>query len=492
VSGRGALLVALGAVAGTACHRRPAEGTVATLLEAVGEVQRSDGAGWVAAPVGHGFVVGDALRTGPGSLARLGFASGSVVRVAENGRIRFVRGTLPARGQPDQPKLAIELGAAEIEQAADDLDVLTVGGAARVRRGTHLRVQADGRTATLEVLVGRAVLLGRERAETLEAGEGLRVEVGGAIVERFRINVGDAVVEPAPTAPEVPAADQGASPPQPARATRADVTLAAGESAVLHDGKPPLAVRLRFDHLCPGDGVVELGSTRHPQRLPGAGAVVLRLPMDARQYQVRYAGDPRGHKPRAAGVLTLKRDNGNVPLAKRPPSNTIDADGRRYTVLYQTRLPALTLAWTGAPSDAGALALHLEASGGGAGTRALPDRRPSQPLPPGALGEGTYTWWYATADGRESPRTTLTIRFDNAAPTAQFFRRGAVPAAAPARAVLIDGVTVEGAKVSAGGQPLAVDERGRFHGSVPPSDGDDAVAVRLEHPRSGIHYYIRR
>ena len=59
-------------------------------------------------------------------------------------------------------------------------------------------------------------------------------------------------------------------------------------------------------------------------------------------------------------------------------------------------------------------------------------------------------------------------------------------------AIAVDGVTVEGAKVSVGGQPLAVDVHGRFHVEAAPVDGDDAVAVRLEHPRTGIHYYVRR
>jgi hypothetical protein len=53
-------------------------------------------------------------------------------------------------------------------------------------------------------------------------------------------------------------------------------------------------------------------------------------------------------------------------------------------------------------------------------------------------------------------------------------------------------VTVEGAKVSLSGQPLAVDGHGRFRGEAAPVAGDDAVAVRLEHPRTGVHYYIRR
>jgi hypothetical protein len=58
--------------------------------------------------------------------------------------------------------------------------------------------------------------------------------------------------------------------------------------------------------------------------------------------------------------------------------------------------------------------------------------------------------------------------------------------------VSVEGVTIDGAKVSAGGQALAVDDHGRFRAEVAPLSGDEAVVVRLEHPRTGIHYYVRR
>ncbi len=53
-------------------------------------------------------------------------------------------------------------------------------------------------------------------------------------------------------------------------------------------------------------------------------------------------------------------------------------------------------------------------------------------------------------------------------------------------------MTVDGAKVSVGGQPIAVDAHGRFRTEASPLGGDEAVGVRLEHPRTGVHYYVRR
>jgi len=46
--------------------------------------------------------------------------------------------------------------------------------------------------------------------------------------------------------------------------------------------------------------------------------------------------------------------------------------------------------------------------------------------------------------------------------------------------------------VSAGGRSLTTDEHGRFQANLAPLAGDDAVVVRLEHPRTGVHYYVRR
>jgi hypothetical protein len=264
----------------------------------------------------------------------------------------------------------------------------------------------------------------------------------------------------------------------------------AGESATLHDGRPPLAVRVRFEQLCPGEAVLELGGHGHRiERLAGTRAVVLRLGPGTRPYRVRCAGDGSKAAPRATGVLSLRRDTGYVPLPRRAPVNVIDADGRRYTVLFQTRLPQLTFAWPRAAGATG-LELHLEST---AGDRVLPVASPSRPLPSGTLQEGTYTWWYSASDGKQSPKTTVSIRFDNAAPTAQFFRVPTdAPGDRPRGSIPVDGVTVEGARVSVGGEPLSLDGRGRFHAEVAPQAGDDAVAVRLEHPRSGVHYYVRR
>jgi len=488
----------LGATVGAGCRRdRP----VATLLEAAGTAERGHAGSWSAAVPGTPFVIGDALRTGLAAHARLSVATGGVIRVGENARIRFQRGGIAGQQAPD---LAVEMGSAEVDETAAEMSIVTPGGTARIQRDAHVRVNTDGATASLEVLVGRAVMLQAGQEVAVDAGQGIRIRIGSTEIQRFAVTVRPAVVEEETGAPPKQAAAEAApAPPAPAAAEserseptdphlaraetgRADLTLTAGESATIHEGRPVATVRLRVQS-CPGNAVVELPARgHHPERFVGSGAVLVRLKPGARAYRVHCEGDPASQL-RASGVLSVRRDTGDVPLPRRPPADVIDADGRRYTVLFQTRVPQLTLAWPDAPAGADRFQLHVD----GGGERVIDGASIRRPLPPGTMTEGTYTFWYRAADGKQSPKTTVSIRFDNAAPTAQFFRRTGAGKSAPG-VVTVDGVTVDGAKVSIGGQPLVVDGRGRFRTEAKPLEGDDAVAVRLEHPRTGVHYYLRR
>src|SRR5262249_32476204 len=164
--------------------------------------------------------------------------------------------------------------------------------------------------------------------------------------------------------PEEPVAPAPEDKPSHGQTTRADVTLEAGDSGTVHVAARTLSLRLAFARECADeDGSVEIKTGRERRTLTGAGALVLKVHPGALRYTLRCAGDARGAKPRATGALTIKRDSGNVPVSRRAPVNVIDADGRRYTVLFQTRLPALTLGWAAAPSGAGTMSLHIESAG---------------------------------------------------------------------------------------------------------------------------------
>jgi hypothetical protein len=489
-----AALLALAGLVGLAasCARRG--DPVASLIDTQGTVERSDGSdAWTSVAPGFAFIVGDVLRTSAHAQARLRLTNGTVIRVLENARIRFARGTLPAAKGPN---LNVELGSAEVESAVGEIALVTALGVARIERGARIRVSSDGARSTLEVVVGRAVLLGPDGELTVDQGKGVRLASSGSRPELYEVVVGAPIAEvtpaapspepepPAEAAPQTPSDDASHTRAPPARA---DATLEAGDGGTIHFADRTLALRLAFEQLCPGEATVEVKDSHGSRVLTGGGAVVLKLHPGALRYALRCSGDRRGAKPRASGALTIKRDSGDVAVSRRAPVNVLDADGRRYTVLFQTRPPALTLGWAGAPAGATGFSLHVESA---AGPETFPTSTPTRRLASGTLAEGSYVWWYATADGRTSPKTTVTIRFDNAAPTAQFFPRRSGGEATPG-SIAVDGVTIDGAKVSVGGHSLPVDERGRFRAIVAPVTGDDAVVVRLEHPRTGVHYYVR-
>ncbi len=482
------LLVLVYAAAG--CRRGPA--TVASLVEAHGIVEQAAGEGWRAIAPVVPFVIGDLVRTGQRSSARVRVEGAGVIRMGDNTRLRFRQGMLPRSSE-----VGVEVGMAELESDAEML-VYTGAGRSRIAAGSRVQVRADAQGTRFDVLVGRAILVGKDGEEIVEAGQVVRIRVGSAVVERLDVTIGQATVEVSAAQAQAAAPDAGrpATPPEAApqvgkpsaegskasegaERQRADVTIAAGESATLHAGGSTLNVRVRFDHLCPGNGTIDVGRRG---RIDGSGSAVLTLRTGKLAYRLRCAGD---QKVRSA-VLTLKPDSGNVPLPKRASANTLEADGRRYTVLYQTRAPALVLTWPTAPAGTTELDLHLLGAGG---DRTMHTATARQTLPSGALSEGIYTWWYTTRDGKSSPRTGLQLRFDNTAPTAQFFRTGGE---ATPGTIAIDGVTVPGHQVSSGGIPLPVDEHGRFRGMLAPLAGDDAVAVRVESAPTGVHYYVRR
>jgi len=129
-------------------------------------------------------MVGDSVRTQASSRARLVLLNGSAIRMRENARIRFSRGALPSGPKTD---LNVELGSVEVEAATEEIGLVTTLGEARVPRGTRVRVSSDGQRSTLEVVVGRAVLLGAAGEMTVEEGHGARMKAGENTLERYEV-----------------------------------------------------------------------------------------------------------------------------------------------------------------------------------------------------------------------------------------------------------------------------------------------------------------
>lgn len=501
-------IIALGLVAGLGCRRGPGAPPLATLIEAVGSVERGHGGSYLPVPVGIAFSLGDAVRTGDASRARVKFATGSVLRLGERALVRLLAGQ-----KGNEAALSAEFGEAEIEVERDGAGFFylsTTLGFARLEPGTRVRLRASTQATRYDVLVGRATLLDATDQTAWGAGEGLEIAIGGARVERYKVDVGaaerlagpDAGAAAAPDARRAEAAPPAAQTvilePNQIRASiehpapPVDVTVPAGETAVIHEPHGPVAVRITFEQVCAATGgIVETagptGSFRRPaQRSTGKTNAVVVLKPGRHRYRVA-CGD--GHGATAGGTLMLKSDAGTAAIPRTPPRNTIDADGRKYTVLYQNRLPTLTFVWPRAAGTTDCV-LHLETDGK---ERVFATPGPRHTLPSGAIAEGSHRWWFSTPDGKTtSAQTPLVVRFDNAAATAQLQSpaEGAFPAEA---SIEVAGIALEGSTATINGKPLAIDAHGRFHGQADrPGTGDRAIAVRLESPRSGIHYYVRR
>jgi hypothetical protein len=498
---RSAVLLLAILTTATAC-RRAREQPIARLLEGKGVVEAERQGHWGPASPGAELRAGEALRTGEASWARLRFTSGKTLRLGERALVRLVVGSRPAA-----PALAVDLGEADVE-GEGALAVSTARGTARLAPGSRVRVRVTSDEARFEVLIGRAVLGEGQAAVAIEAGEGVALVLGRAQLERYRVRVGSAVMEEA-AAPPPPARPPGAETPEaPATTpapeaasarhaqpeapdseeTPADVSVPAGESAVIHGRRSPVLVRVSLAGACES-GKVEVVATRRSggreqKRASGRNGAVVALGTGGFRYKLLC-----GRAEKATGTLAVRTDPGTTHVPRSPPVNTLEADGRRYTILYQNRLPALALAWPAAPPSA-RFTLHVQS---GQKERVFEAPVARRRLASGALGEGEHLWWFTTADGVASAQTSLAIRFDNPAVTAQIQAPAEGWRPRAGQDVEVAGIAIEGSTVAVGSARLAVDAQGRFRGRVPrPGAGERAIAIRLEHPRTGVHYYIRR
>ncbi len=274
---------------------------------------------------------------------------------------------------------------------------------------------------------------------------------------------------------------------------RADFTVRAATTATIHDPAPPTDVRFTFGELCKAGGVLELtrgeSFDASRRRIAGETSAIARLERGAHRYRVRCLVDgAAGGEAVATGHLRVVRDAGTRPLPRAAPRNTVDADGRPYTVLYQNLLPSITFHWSAAPKGT-TTRLTVAPSRGKAIEVAAPAARYT--MAAGKLAEGEYRYWFAGGQGVASKKSVLRIEFDNAAATGyvQTPRAGALWSGP---SVDVSGAAVEGWKVSVGGQPLALDRQRRFHATVSHDAEENGIAVEFRHPSRGVHLYVRR
>ena len=430
--------------------------------------KEEDVAGPIAAEVkGNGVSVrapGDdafkKLNAGSSSLA-----AGTAVRVRTGSSVDVSRGTSSASLRQGSYRVGTESGA--LVEADSGSFSLSSGGRARfvvpggvivTSPGASADVKTGGKKGTsVKVTASTVELQAGDETATVSAGQEGNFSPGGGIAVQGR------------------------------GLDYADISVNAGESVVVHDPRPPTAIRVRFAGNCAGGGVVRSSGGGQKQFAGGKGSVSLAFKPGAHSYELFCIGDDGEEKtPAASGKLTILHDAGTRPMPKKPPSTGVLADGRTYTVLYQNQLPAVSIRWPKAPQSGSYQLVHKSS----AGQRTYTTSQPSYGFRSGALHDGQHTFYFE-GGGRVSRQTRVVIRFDNAAPTASLKTPGRLQVK-PGGEVAIAGTAQPGWTVDVNGKKLAQDAQQRFSSKVEMPSDQRAIEVRLTHPQRGTHIYVRR
>jgi hypothetical protein len=472
---------------------------VAELTSKEASVERDFGRApevWSGADLGARFNLGDGLRTGPSAQATLALPRRARLLVKSDTVVRFKRSldsSLPLS------QIEMQQGELTIETGALDLGVNTARGVVRLTQGTSVRMKSESQKTHFDVVVGRVEYAVEGGTRTVEAGGGFDIEVLRPSVERQPPQLTATAVSNAPRVDASVVADKSAAnsgKPAPAELEYQDsppssiVTIIAGESAVIHDPAPPSDVRVKYD-ACPQETVLELdrGNGRYDAvRVRGSEEVRARVPRGEYRYRLRCLSDGHLQPPQQRGRLTVVADAATRPLPSAPATITADADGRRYTVSYQNRLPIITLRWPDAPRAA-SYRLFVRPDSGA--QFSLTSNRSSVTLEPGRVGEGLHQFWFATADdSKRSDKGLIQVSFDYAARTAYLTSPIDGETAHDGRARFAGG-TLLGSSVQAANAPLKLDAQGRFDAEVEVPAGAGGAYVRVQHRSTGVHYYVR-
>jgi hypothetical protein len=495
----GLLALCLGAAA---CRRQSVP--VATLERASGATERDrrETTGrWEKAARGATFTVGDGARTGADSRALLRLFDRSALELSARTVVRF----LDRASAPKGTALDVEMGEAMLEAGDAPLEIGLEIGLARFDAGSKVRLLRTSAGTRLEVMIGAAHIDDDGRTFELSVGDAVDWVRGGKpmLVPKPRES---ASVEK----PPLPPASSGAEPGEPAWAGTndenegsppkldvsggrapgpvvVDLLASAGDSFVVHDPRPPTAVAFTVPG-CPSGAVLTIESGKKGARETiGSARVSAEFSQGTHRYSVACLDAGTSPAARVArGTLSVIADAGLRTLAKTAASSSVDADGRRYTVLYQTLLPRLSVRWPNAPT-ASSYTLSVRSK---QGTRTFSSASANHTFDPGSLAEGEHVLMFE-ADGRRSKETSVVIRFDNAAPTASL-TSPADASFAPGSSVLVSGAALPGWSVAVAGRELAQDEQNRFSELVGAPGSERALAIRFSQAGRGVHYYLRR
>lgn len=390
---------------------------------------------------------------------------------------------LPGTGVQVKGRTVVELqrGSERATLGAGEFVVGVPGGyLVQATRGP-VRLSAQG--ATVEVPGGTII--------AKEPNTSADIDVGTARGSLITVHLGRVTVR-AREAGEVGAGENGVLSPEGTLVVTGrgpeppDLVVEGGDSFTVHDPRPPTVVGFRTRGSCPGGAVVTVGQQRWAE---GVKTANVQLPTGRHAYEIRCL-TPDGPAKVAAGggTVVIVRDAGTAEIPKTAPTTQVNTDGRRYTVLYQHRLPQISVGWATAPAAA-SYTLVLS----GARSTTIRASAPTHSFAAGALLDGTHSVYFeaATDPPRRSRTTTILVRYDNASPTASIsgpadglFEAGS--------SVSLAGTALPGWSVLVGGQEIAVDGQQRFRAEVQAPEDQAALPIMFRHPSRGVHYYLRR
>jgi hypothetical protein len=260
-----------------------------------------------------------------------------------------------------------------------------------------------------------------------------------------------------------------------------DLRVNAGESFTVHDPRPGVAVRFAFE--CKSGGSIELIKDGVKRMTAGSDGANAMLGAGSWTYRQRCEGSGRVVK---TGRIGVRRDDAHRELPKgQPPTNNVTANGKTYTVSYQNLFPNVEFKWPGATGSG--FVLHLVK---GAKKKSFPaDSNATVVVPGTELSEGVSTYFFVNSAGTQSKTSFLNVQFNSAVPSVYIESPKAIAAFAPQ--IEIKGSTFSGWSVSVDGAAVPVDKHGRFAAQVN-APSANALAIKLSHPRQGVHYYLRR
>lgn len=442
------------------------DNSLATLVELSGEPERDTAASveqWVGAALGDRFEYGDGARTSEHAGAQFRMLNGALLTLRPSSTLRFHR-----RDNRGGLSLDVAMGEIELLTAGGTMSLGSEFGEITLDPNSRITLSRQSQVLSVSVALGQIRLGGK--GQLVAVGQSVSLSIGGIVFdprEKAKPAVqpeSEVIAPPELSLPEVQLGDGTLD---------VDLLATAGGSFVIHDPHPPTAVAFNVEELCDGPASLS-ASGKTTQSL---GVASLALGPGRHRYEVRCLSAPDTIVAR--GRVRIIKDSGRRKLPRFAPRASVVTDGRLYSVMYQSKLPKVTVAWDTAP-DASQFVLEIDG-------RKIETDSAKYTFSSLKRGRHRVAFLSRTTPPRKSRVTTINVVLDRQAPTA----RVSSPRSGfePGDAVTVGGQALPGWQVAIGGQALPVDSRRRFSTQIKAAG---PFAIAFSHPQRGIHYYLRR